>query len=265
MAQNYVENCFDQDNPALTDLQNIESNLHCLKTHFSGSSTPPDTTVGVIWADTGTNWLRVRRADNAGWNPVIDLSTGSYGGAAAKVQRTVTAGSGLTGGGMLVSDVTVSVASSGITETMIASSAVTASKIANGAITAAKLPVVARVVHRMGWQFGRTVEGAKDFSVNKTPTTKDGFYVYKTSDMSNLYAVFRGGTTKYILYARLYHSTAGAGGSSSGLIHPQQEDTTGTLDISGLDNNTLHWIRLQFWSNSESTTAYLYDYIVFAS
>jgi hypothetical protein len=130
MAQTFTENCFAPTNAALTDLQNMENNFLALKTMFSGSSAPADSTGGMPWADTGNKILKIRNSANDAWVSIIDFSTNSTNaGSVYKVQRTVTAGTGLTGGGQLTTDITVSVASSGIDSAQIKTGAVTVDKL----------------------------------------------------------------------------------------------------------------------------------------
>lgn len=73
--------------------------------------------------------------------------------------RTITAGTGLTGGGSLAADRTISVASGGITATQLASDAVTTAKILDGNVTPAKLSQKLTVATSQATTSGNT----KDF------------------------------------------------------------------------------------------------------
>lgn len=75
MSQNYTENCFAVGNAGLTDLQNMENNFHCLKTLFSGSSAPSDSTGGMPWFDSGNKLLKVRNSTNGAWLGVLAASS----------------------------------------------------------------------------------------------------------------------------------------------------------------------------------------------
>lgn len=67
MSQNFTENCFAAGNPGLTDLQNMENNFLCLKSLFSGSSAPADSTGGMPWFDSGQKVLKIRNSTNGAW------------------------------------------------------------------------------------------------------------------------------------------------------------------------------------------------------
>jgi len=134
MSQSFTDDCFAAGNAGLTDLQNMENNFLALKSMFSGSSAPGNTTAGMPWADTGNKILKIRNSANDAWLSVINFSTVStLAGAAYKLDRNITAGTGLSGGGQLTTDITINVSASGIDETQLKSSAVTLDKIALGA------------------------------------------------------------------------------------------------------------------------------------
>lgn len=130
MAQNYTEDCFAAGNAGQTDLHNMENNFHCLKTNFSGSSAPSDSTAGMLWADTGNKILKMRGSASDAWVSLIDFSTHTTNsGSVYRLQRTVTAGTGLSGGGQLTTNITINVASSGIDSAQLKDKSVTQSKL----------------------------------------------------------------------------------------------------------------------------------------
>jgi hypothetical protein len=75
MSQTYTEDCFAAGHTGLTDLQNMENNFHCLKTLFSGSSAPANSTGGMPWFDTGKKILKLRNSTNGAWLGIHYSST----------------------------------------------------------------------------------------------------------------------------------------------------------------------------------------------
>lgn len=74
MAQTYTEDCFAAGHVGLTDLQNMENNFHALKTMFSGSSAPSNSTGGMPWFDTAKKILKIRGSTNGQWFGVLSAS-----------------------------------------------------------------------------------------------------------------------------------------------------------------------------------------------
>lgn len=69
----------------------------------------------------------------------LQAATKAYADTKTPLTRTVTAGTGLTGGGSLASDITLSIATGGVTATQLASDAVTTVKITDANVTTAKI------------------------------------------------------------------------------------------------------------------------------
>jgi hypothetical protein len=67
MAQTFTEDSFAAGHAGLTDLQNMENNFMALKTLFSGSSAPANSTGGMPWFDTGKKILKIRNSTNGAW------------------------------------------------------------------------------------------------------------------------------------------------------------------------------------------------------
>jgi hypothetical protein len=53
----------------------IPANFASLRSNFSGSSAPSSTTPYMLWADTGTGWLKIRNAADSAWLKVAPLAT----------------------------------------------------------------------------------------------------------------------------------------------------------------------------------------------
>jgi hypothetical protein len=75
MAQTFTEDSFAAAHVGLTDLQNMENNFIALKTLFSGSSAPANSTGGMPWFDTGKKILKIRNSTNGAWLGVHYSST----------------------------------------------------------------------------------------------------------------------------------------------------------------------------------------------
>jgi hypothetical protein len=67
MAQTFTEDSFAAGHAGLTDLQNMENNFLALKTLFSGSSAPSNSTGGMPWFDTAKKILKLRDSTNGAW------------------------------------------------------------------------------------------------------------------------------------------------------------------------------------------------------
>jgi hypothetical protein len=77
MTQTFTEDCFAAGHVGLTDLQNMENNFMALKTLFSGSSAPSNSTGGMPWFDTSKKILKLRNSTNGAWLGVHYSSTES--------------------------------------------------------------------------------------------------------------------------------------------------------------------------------------------
>jgi hypothetical protein len=77
MSQTFTEDCFAAGHVGLTDLQNMEDNFMALKTLFSGSSAPSNSTGGMPWFDTAKKILKLRNSTNGAWLGVHYSSTAS--------------------------------------------------------------------------------------------------------------------------------------------------------------------------------------------
>lgn len=102
--QSYTSDCFDAAHTAQTDLGNMENNFNTLRSNFSGNSQPSNPVACQIWGNTTTAKLKVRNTANGAWSTMFDIDNER----ALKLNRTVTAGTGLSGGGTLTSDLTIS-------------------------------------------------------------------------------------------------------------------------------------------------------------
>jgi hypothetical protein len=75
MSQTFTEDSFAAGHVGLTDLQNMENNFMALKTMFSGSSAPANSTGGMPWMDTGKKLLKIRNSTNGAWLGILSAST----------------------------------------------------------------------------------------------------------------------------------------------------------------------------------------------
>ena len=130
MSQTFTDNCYQSDHVAVTDMANIEANFAALKSCFSGASAPSNLVAGMWWFDTTANILKIRDESNSAWQNVYDLANSR----AYSLGITITAGSGLSGGGILTADRTISHAAhtgdvTGTTALTIANSIVSQAKL----------------------------------------------------------------------------------------------------------------------------------------
>lgn len=131
MSQDFTDDCFGAENEAQSDLANMEKNFAALKSMFSGASAPANTVAIMPWGDTTAHILKIRNEANDAWINLINLATGRVPDSDACSGITITAGTGLSGGGALSTNRTISIANGGVGATQLASGAVTAAKLAS--------------------------------------------------------------------------------------------------------------------------------------
>lgn len=133
MAQTYNDAVPASTRDALEDLTAIRNNFAALKSCFSGPSSPPNPVAGMWWYDTTANMLKIRNEANNAWLNVYDFANGYS--LAVKGYRangwTLTAGTGLTGGGSSEANRTISLSAGGVGTTQLADSSVSQGKMVN--------------------------------------------------------------------------------------------------------------------------------------
>lgn len=129
MSQSWTDDCFDGTHVGQTDLANMESNFACLKSSFSGASAPSNPVAGMFWLDTTNHILKMRNEANSAWISLYDMATGRAVDAAKASGISITAGTGLTGGGALSASRSLAIANGGVGATQIADGCITAAKL----------------------------------------------------------------------------------------------------------------------------------------
>lgn len=104
MAQNWTDSVPTAGNVALTDIGYIRNNFTALKSSFSGTSAPPGAVAGMPYFYTTTKMLRIYNGTT--WVDMFDAGNGRVTNS-LNCSRSVLAGNGLTGGGALSADRTV--------------------------------------------------------------------------------------------------------------------------------------------------------------
>ena len=95
MSQNWTDDCFAADHQGLTDLQNIENNLLCLKSNFEGAGAPSNPVKGQSWVDSAASaFFKLRNMANNAWQTVWDFTNDCV--AAGKVKTASLADGALT-------------------------------------------------------------------------------------------------------------------------------------------------------------------------
>jgi len=158
---NWVDDIFAGGHVAQTDMQNFENNLGLLKNCFAGTSAP---TVGVAdgmwWLDTTNRLLKYR--ENSGWVSIWDfVAGGPVGGAGVPTSRLISAGAGMSGGGDLSADRTLTHAAhtgdvTGAAALAIASGAVDQDAIGPNAVGRGELKTTMQSINRTATGFQRT-------------------------------------------------------------------------------------------------------------
>jgi hypothetical protein len=141
MSFTWTDNCFESGHVAQTDLQNIENNCLALKKSFESTGAPSNAVAGMPWFDSSTGFLKYRNSANSAWKNLLDVDSGF----AINCGRTVSAGAGLSGGGQLTANRTISHAAH--TGHVTGTAALT---IANGVVSTAKLNTTTQTITHDG-------------------------------------------------------------------------------------------------------------------
>jgi len=75
-----------------TAMDLIDTILTQIQQHFRGAVEPATPLANMLWADTGTNTLKLRNAENTAWIVVADMLSGSAGHVAFFARATAPAG-----------------------------------------------------------------------------------------------------------------------------------------------------------------------------
>ncbi|HQP29943.1 MAG TPA: hypothetical protein PLB81_01335 [Deltaproteobacteria bacterium] len=130
MSQSWTDDCYDSTHVGQTDLQNMENNFACLKSSFSGASAPSNPVAGMFWLDTTNHILKMRNEANSAWISLYDMANSRAVDAAKASGISITAGTGLIGGGALSASRSIAIADGGVGATQIADGCITAAKLA---------------------------------------------------------------------------------------------------------------------------------------
>lgn len=106
MSQDWTDNPFNVGHVWDEDLDEANDNFDALKSSFAGSSTPANAVAGMWWYNSGTLYMRL--FDGTIWHNVFNASTGRIVDTDQCSGITITAGTGLSGGGALSADRTIS-------------------------------------------------------------------------------------------------------------------------------------------------------------
>jgi len=229
MSQTWTDNPFASGNVGQTDLQNMENNFLALKSMFSGAGAPANAVAGMLWHDTGNNLIKCYYG--AAWVTVYDLAN-ERAVMALDLERTITGGTGLSGGGQLNQNQTLDHAShtgdvTGATALTIADNAVTPEKTSHGGLVVAS--------------------DSQNFSaMTNTSYVTKLFYVVKCPSgptALRFYARIKNATSNKDTYCRMDVDTLGN-------VVIQNDSTTktwrdgGTVDMSGATPGTVYEITI---------------------
>ena len=141
MSQSWTDDCFATDHQGLTDLQNIENNLQCLKSSFSGDASPSSPSAGQWWYDTNANILKIRNEANSAWLDIWDFANDNV--AAGKVKLASLAAGVLSAdaaGRAKMADLFITNAKiNDVDGSKITDNTVSAVKVQNNAVTPSKM------------------------------------------------------------------------------------------------------------------------------
>lgn len=245
MAQNWTDNVYQSDHVIATDMQNVENNFAAIKSCFSGASAPSNTVAGMWWYDTSNNILKIRNEANSDWLNVYDFGNQRVYAAKTLPDISITAGTGLSGGGALTTSRTISHSAhtgdvTGATTLTIANNSIGMVKLSNGLVM---LP------------FYQDEDDGTEYNNNTTtPTTVKQAYIYVPSNANGLALRCRIKRSQYVGYCRFKLSTATSSAASTGSSSYAWFNTSGS--ISGVSAGW-HYLEIQLYSSVEGATTYI--------
>jgi len=237
----WVDDIFAGGHVAQTDMQAIENNFGLLKISFAGASAPTvNVADGMWWLDTGNRILKYR--ENGLWVNIYDFAN-SRVLASLDCSRSVLAGTGMSGGGVLSADRTISHGSSQVcTLDTIPADLITLANMQHGSIP---LPFI-------------DSEKGTELSTNSSSYVSvftSRFYVPTDATVIYGYARMRG-QSSVTVSCRLVISATGAAGSTSSTSYTWIP--IGACDVSSVSG----WqtLQIQLKVTNVAYTGYLQGY-----
>lgn len=250
--QSWTDDCFASDHQGLTDLQNIENNLQCLKTAFSGDSAPSNPSAGQWWYDTLSNILKIRNEANSAWIDVYDFGNDQV--ASGKVKTASLANGVLsadtTGRTKMADGFITSAKVNDVDGSKIVDASIATAKHQNNAVTPSKLAPGASTL--VSWHSVSGVDGTPEMTIDSNATTPPattmvqnlntdgstykkvfGFYVYIPIGAKYLVMGIRGYASG-TLYLRMNVNGTTGGTASVGGTSMTNGNSSSALDVSAL-------------------------------
>ncbi len=228
MAQNWTDDCFNASNQGLTDLQNMENNMTCLKSNFEGTSAPSNPVKGQSWVDSAAAaYFKLRDMANSAWQTVWDFTNDCI--ATGKVKTASLADGALsadsTGRAKMADLFITSAKINDVDGSKIVSNSIPTAKIQDNAVSGTKLPNGTTFATGAGGlsvlsadtirgSSGSTYVKKKEIRVKRAGTWRVSFYIEGASNDPGP------GDT---VYGRIYKN-----GSAYGTERAQGADTSGT-------------------------------------
>lgn len=251
--QSWTDDCFASDHQGLTDLQNIENNLQCLKTAFAGDSAPSSPSAGQWWYDTLNDILKIRNEANSAWIDVYDFGNDRV--VSGKVKTASLADGALSadaaGRAKMADGYITSAKVNDVDGSKIADASITTAKHQNNAVTPSKLAPGASTL--VSWHSFSSTDGTPLPFIESNASAPSaytllqnlntdgstykkimGFYVYIPTGAKYLVLGIRGSAPSGTLYMRMNVNGTVGGAASVGGSTITNGASGSALDVSAL-------------------------------